>query len=303
MTRASRIADAIDIGRIAKPTPVRLPDPRTVFARRAERFADLAFDNPMADFLSFMAEIARAQTAALGVLAVAIAPETCSSWATPPLDRSKWQPGPSWRHALAVILDRLDAAALTAEIRSAIERLAGQCVDAVDALAEKVVCFEYGEAEPAEACLVYAALQVYWTRMAGDLVPPKGSDAMDRAGTCPVCASPPLASLVHSTGSLAGARFLVCSLCATEWHLVRIKCTNCHSTKGIAYLEIEGVGAPVKAETCDECRTYTKIIYTEKAPEADAFADDLASLGLDLLVGEAGWRRATPNPFLLPGAG
>jgi len=102
---------------------------------------------------------------------------------------------------------------------------------------------------------------------------------------------------------LAGSRFLVCSLCATEWHLVRIKCTNCHSTKGIAYLEIEGVGAPVKAETCDECRTYTKIIYTEKAPGADAFADDLASLGLDLLVGEAGWRRATPNPFLLPGAG
>jgi selenocysteine-specific translation elongation factor len=29
-------------------------------------------------------------------------------------------------------------------------------------------------------------------------------------------------------------------LCATEWHLVRIKCANCNSTKGIAYLQIEG---------------------------------------------------------------
>jgi FdhE protein len=116
-----------------------------------------------------------------------------------------------------------------------------------------------------------------------------------------VCGSLPLASLVHSKGSLAGSRFLVYSLCAAEWHLVRIKCANCHSTKGIAYLEIEGTGGPVKAETCDECRTYTKIPYTEKAPEADAFADDLASLGLDLLVGVAGWRRAVPNPFLLSG--
>jgi FdhE protein len=303
MTRASRIADPIDIGKIAKPPPIRLPDPMTVFACRAERFADLALGNPMADFLSFMAEIARAQTAALGVLAAVIRPETCSSWDAPPLDRSKWQPDPSWRHALAVILDRLDAAALTAETRSAIERLAGQSVDALDALAEKAVHFEYGAAAPAEASLAFAALQVYWTRMAGDLMQPRGNDAVDRVGACPACGSPPIVSLVHSRGSLAGSRFLVCSLCATEWHLVRIKCANCHSTKGIAYLEIEGAGGPIKAETCDECRTYTKIIYTEKAPGADAFADDLASLGLDLLVDEAGWHRATPNPFLLPGAG
>ena len=303
MTRASRIADPIDIGKVAKPPAIRLPDPMTVFARRAERFADVASGNPMADFLSFMAEIVRAQTAALGVLAVATPPETCSGWATPPLDRSKWRPDPSWRHALTVILDRLDAAALTAETRSAIECLAGQSPDALDALAEKAVHFEYVAAAPAEASLAFAALQVCWTRMAGDLLQPEGDDATDRVRACPVCGSPPLASLVHSRGSLAGSRFLVCSLCATEWHLVRIKCTNCHSTKGIAYFEIEGAGAPVKAETCDECRTYTKIIYTEKAPGADAFADDLASLGLDLLVDEAGWHRATPNPFLLPGAG
>src|SRR6267378_7381382 len=183
MTRASRIADPIDIGKVAKPPAIRLPDPMTVFACRAERFADVASGNPMADFLSFMAEIVRAQTAALGVLAVATPPETCSGWATPPLDRSKWRPDPSWRHALTVILDRLDAAALTAETRSAIERLAGQSPVALDALTEKVVCFEYGEADPAEACIVYAALQVYWTRLAGDLVQPKGGDAMDRAAT------------------------------------------------------------------------------------------------------------------------
>ena len=148
MTRASRIADPIDIGKVAKPPPIRLPDPMTMFACRAERFADVASGNPMADFLSFMAEIARAQAAALGVLAVAIAPETCSSWATPPLDRRKWRPDPSWRHALAVILDGLSATALTVETRSAIECLAGQSPDALDALAEKAVHFEYVAAAP-----------------------------------------------------------------------------------------------------------------------------------------------------------
>ena len=80
--------------------------------------------------------------------------------------------------------------------------------------------------------------------------------------------SPPVASLVHSNGSLAGLRFLVCALCATEWHLVRIKCASCASTEGIAYFEIEGAGGLVKAETCDQCRTYSKIVFAEK--EADA---------------------------------
>jgi FdhE protein len=303
MIRANRIADPIDIGKVAKPPPLRLPDPSMVFACRAERLAALALGNSMADFLSFMAEIARAQAAAIGVPRMAIVPETRWGWDTPPLDRSKWRPNSSWRHALALVLDRLDAAATTTRTRSVIERLAGQSVDTLDALAEKVLHFESNDAEPAEGCLAYAALQVYWTRMAGELILPGGADVADRAGTCPVCGSPPLASLVHSTGSLAGSRFLVCSLCATQWHLVRIKCANCHSTKGIAYLEIEGAGGSIKAETCDECRTYTKIIYSEKAPGADAFADDLASLGLDLLVGEAGWHRAAPNPFLFPGAG
>ena len=301
MTPAGRIAVPIDIGKVAKPPSVRLPDPKTVFACRAERFAGLASGNPMADFLSFMAEIARAQSAALDVLALDIAPETSTRWGMPPLDRNRWQPDPSWRRALAVILDRIGTAALTTETRSALKRLGGQSVEALDALAEKAVHFESGEAEPAEACFVFAALQVYWTRMAGELIHPKGDEATDRVGVCPVCGSPPVASLVHSTGSLAGSRFLVCSLCATEWHLVRIKCANCHSIKGVAYFEIQGAGGLVKAETCDECRTYTKIIYTEKAPGAEPLADDLASLALDLLVSEGGWRRAAPNPFLLPG--
>ena len=84
---------------------------------------------------------------------------------------------------------------------------------------------------------------------------------------------------------------------------MRAVCITCGESRSLVLQGIEGDAATAKAETCDECRTYTKIIYTEKAPGADAFADDLASLGLDLLVDEAGWHRATPNPFLLPGAG
>ena len=179
--------------------------------------------------------------------------------------------------------------------------LPGRDAPALETLTAQALRFETGGGEPAETCLAFAALQVCWVRMSGALEQPPAEKVSDRTGGCPVCGSPPVASVVHSEGSLAGTRFVVCSLCATEWHLVRIKCVNCHSTKGIGYLEVDGAGGVVKAETCDECRTYTKIIYTEKAPRAEAFADDLASLALDVLVSEAGWQRAAPNPFLIPG--
>ena len=67
---------------------------------------------------------------------------------------------------------------------------------------------------------------------------------------------------------------------------MRIKCTLCGSTKGIAYQEIEGHGDTIKAETCDSCRGYVKVLHQHKDPALEPIADDIASLGLDLLVRE-----------------
>jgi FdhE protein len=249
-----------------------------------------------------MASLADAQSAALETLTAEVPSQSFPRQGMTPLDRARWRPHGSWQRALAVILDRLRATLLTEETRAALECLAGQDANARDALAEKAVHFESGDAEPAQACLAFAALQVCWTHRAS-LFAPEDVSLREGGAACPICGSPAVSSVVHAAGSVAGVRFLVCSLCATEWHLVRIKCANCNSTKGIAYLEIEGGDGLAKAETCDECRTYTKIIYVEKDPHAEVFADDLATLGLDIMVDEAGWRRATPNPFLLPGGG
>jgi FdhE protein len=302
MTPPRAIAGPIDIGKVAAPPLIRLPDPNVVFTRRADRLARLANCSAIADFLSFMASLAGAQSAALETLTADIPSQAFPRQGMTPRDRARWRPCRSWQRALAVILDRLRTTPLTEETRAALECLMGQDADALDALAEKAVHFASSEAETAQACLAFAALQVCWTHQASLFIP-GGVRLPEGGAACPVCGSPPVSSIVYAAGSLAGVRFLVCSLCATEWHLVRIKCANCNSTKGIAYLEIEGGDGLVKAETCDECRTYTKIVYIEKDPHAEVVADDLATLRLDIMVDEAGWRRATPNPFLLPGGG
>ena len=62
---------------------------------------------------------------------------------------------------------------------------------------------------------------------------------------------------------------------------------------------IEGDSGAVKAETCDECQSYAKMLYQARDMDLDPYADDLATLGLDILVAEAGWSRHAPNPLLL----
>ena len=96
-----------------------------------------------------------------------------------------------------------------------------------------------------------------------------------------------------------GARFCACALCATMWNVVRIKCTLCGSTKGIGYQEIDGGAGTVKAETCDSCHGYVKILHQHRNPSLDPVADDVASLALDLLLREDEYRRGSVNPFLL----
>jgi len=93
-------------------------------------------------------------------------------------------------------------------------------------------------------------------------------------------------------------RFCTCSLCATMWHVVRVKCVLCSTTGGIGYLTIEGQNENVKAETCDTCRSYVKILYQVNDPALEPMADDIATLGLDMLLAQDGWKRGGQNPFL-----
>jgi FdhE protein len=80
---------------------------------------------------------------------------------------------------------------------------------------------------------------------------------------------------------------------------VRVTCQLCGSTDGISFRSIEGRPDTVKAETCEKCRGYVKILYQVKDPTLEPLADDVATLGLDMLLVEEGWKRGGQNPFLL----
>jgi FdhE protein len=142
-----------------------------------------------------------------------------------------------------------------------------------------------------------AALQVQWVALAS-LLKADEVAALDVPGVCPACGTLPVASVVRTDEGSQGYRYLHCALCATEWHLVRVTCSQCQNTENIGYHSIEGGSAAIRAESCDRCRTYRKILYQEKDADVEPVADDLASLALDLLMSEAGYARGSGNPLL-----
>jgi FdhE protein len=160
----------------------------------------------------------------------------------------------------------------------------------------------------ATAPLVMAALQVHGAATAASFTADRVAP-LDVPGLCPLCGSQPVASFVYAQSPFQGYRYLHCALCSAEWHMVRVQCTGCGASgKSIAYQssmivaneENDGSAAeaPVRAETCEQCHGYRKILYQEKDTGVEPVADDLASLNLDLLLGQSGYHRLSGNPLL-----
>ena len=131
----------------------------------------------------------------------------------------------------------------------------------------------------AERALILAALQVDFARHAAMLAPEDLRPIAD--GICPVLGSAPMTSSVVGWPKAHNTRFCACSLCGTMWNMAvcRIKCVLCTSEEGISYLSIEGQPDTVKAETCDKCQRYVKILYQVKDHLLDPLSDDVERSG------------------------
>ena len=288
-----------------EPPRILLPHRATVFADRARRFAALARDHSLGDWLAFLGRIAAAQHTALDALPAVPLPDAsvlsrCREHGMPPVAAQSWPRDAAWRNVLAAIADglRADSPPPVAKTLAALRAADGA---ELEALADRVLRTELYGPDADRLPFVAAALQVYWTALAAGLGP-AGIPVLDVPGLCPCCGFLPLASVVRTGGEVTNLRYLHCALCNTEWNLVRVKCAACAANARISYRQIEGGDGVVRAETCDDCRSYLKIVYQEKAPDADPVADDLATLALDILVDEAGYTRAGPNLLLVPGA-
>jgi FdhE protein len=315
---------------------VRLPDPSNVFSIRAQRLRKLSEGSAVGDYLRLMAVLADAQQAALDRLmadqgaagtpvenaqrgaSVSGAARTdtqttfeehirqAKAHGMPLLQAAGERRDPIWHTILHQLCDTIAAAAgFPGGVAAACARLREVPAQALEEQADLLLVSSSENVDAQAAPFIMAALQVHWVRLVCSL----GFDSVaehvgrvDVPGVCPVCGTLPVASIVRAEKAYQGYRYLHCALCATEWHMVRIKCSHCLSTAGIHYHSIEGGSSAVRAESCDVCRTYRKICYEEHDTAVEPVADDLASLALDLLMTEEGFHRGSGNPLLFQSA-
>jgi FdhE protein len=117
-----------------------------------------------------------------------------------------------------------------------------------------------------------------------------GADGWDRAD-CYICGS--MACIGELRGNEQAGR-LRCGQCGADWPFRRLRCVYCGNeetaSQGILYPE--GRQEKVRAEVCDACRGYLKVVanFAPASPEELAI-EDLSTLYLDSYARERGYFR------------
>lgn len=279
---------------------------RFVFQERANRLRQLAADSAIGGYLLLMAHVVDAQHEALSIprsfpSASSEVIDRAQAHGMPPLQATGWSRDPQWLVILTEILDYVQKQSDVSDAAKGImQGIATDIADQpeiIESLADALLArFDEG-IDAARAPFVMAALQVYWTRLAIDFDKDQ-LPVITPFGVCPCCGSLPVSTVVRIGGSREGMRYATCSLCSTEWHIVRVTCTHCEDTQKVSFHAIEEGSDAIKAEACGSCNTYRKIFYQEKDQMVEAVADDLASLELDMLMGDEGFFRINDNPLL-----
>jgi FdhE protein len=291
-------------GGLQEPPAFRLADASSVFADRAARFAVLAAAGKgEPGFLRLMGRLASAQQNIVQNHIVTDIPDAqhrarCHTHGLPPLGVDA-APDASWRAALQGIVGALQAGA-PAPVQQVLSAVSRMDAAALDTQASRLLSFDYPALDAAVVPFIGAALQVHWVKRAATL----GESVfrkLDVPNVCPVCGSPPVASMLRNNVAVPGTRYLHCVLCATDWRLGRGFCSQCEAQEKLAYYHIDNESDAVRGEACEDCKGYIKSMNQEKDPQADPVADDLATLALDVLLDEAGYQRASPNFFFVPG--
>jgi FdhE protein len=112
---------------------------------------------------------------------------------------------------------------------------------------------------------------------------------------CPFCSGRPVAGVMRGEGDGA-KRWLLCSLCSTEWPFLRVVCPNCgEQNKDLLPIYTASEFDYVRVEACDQCKTYIKSINLTRDGRAVPVVDELATVALNIWAEEHGYTKLESN--------
>ncbi|MEQ9906543.1 formate dehydrogenase accessory protein FdhE [Pectobacterium odoriferum] len=280
--------------------PLLFANLKSLYSSRAERLRQLAEEHPLGDYLTFAAGVVEAQQKVLHdhPLKLDLSDVLKQSGERPPLDIEVFPRDAHWHTLLRALIEELKPDA-SGQVLSTLENLEKASEQELEEQATALLQHEFRAESNDKAPFIWAALSLFWAQMASQLPGKARAVPGEHRQFCPVCGSIPVSGVVQ-LGTSSGLRYLHCNLCESEWHMVRVKCSNCEESRELNYWSLDSENSAIKAESCGHCGTYLKLLYQEKDHRVEAVADDLASLVLDVKMEEEGFSRSSINPFLFP---
>lgn len=280
--------------------PLLFANLKSLYSSRAERLRQLAEEHPLGDYLTFAAGVVEAQQKVLHdhPLKFDLSDVLKQSGERPPLDIAVFPRDAHWHTLLRALIEELKPDA-SGQVLSTLENLEKASEQELEEQATALLQHEFRAESNDKAPFIWAALSLFWAQMASQLPGKARAVPGEHRQFCPVCGSIPVSGVVQ-LGTSSGLRYLHCNLCESEWHMVRVKCSNCEESSELNYWSLDSENSAIKAESCGHCGTYLKLLYQEKDHRVEAVADDLASLVLDVKMEEEGFSRSSINPFLFP---
>ena len=112
---------------------------------------------------------------------------------------------------------------------------------------------------------------------------------------CPFCGAKPLAAVLRGEGD-GGKRWLLCSICSTEWQFRRVVCPGCgeEDKEKLPVFRAEEF-EHVRVEACDSCKSYIKAVDLTRDGHAVAIVDEIATVALSIWAEERGYTKIETN--------
>jgi FdhE protein len=184
----------------------------------------------------------------------------------------------------AVLRKNLDVLALfTASLRQDTERVKEVAASGADAEALQAVV----------ALLPVPFLQACNRRWASSIAESR------ETRYCPVCGSWPAFAEVRG---IERRRYFRCRRCGGAWHAHSLSCPYCAMSDHDALVTLlpENAGSHAVIEACNRCLGYVKTLTTlQGCPPATVMLEDLASVDLDVVALDHGYRRPTGQGYSL----
>ncbi|PKH57826.1 formate dehydrogenase accessory protein FdhE [Shewanella sp. Choline-02u-19] len=296
-------------------------DPQAIYQFRAARLAELAEESGLPDYFRLLKLLVSAQARVASVTDGVATPTDLSELSCfgpkPEFDFEQSQPmaqghfewGNYWQSVLLELISDLLPKLLSkpssesspesaADLTAVLKALASTEPETLQQYAEAMLLGHFAEVPAEYTLFIWAALSVYWSHWATDVATALATTGQGYKTLCPVCGCHPVASVIKEKPR-TGLRYLHCSLCETEWHQIRAECTSCGEDKGVFLWAETETKAAVRIESCDTCKGYTKMLFTDINPKFEVAVDDLATLLMDKYVVEQGYLATTVNPLLL----